>query len=156
MGLRVERLLTGNETFYGEDPTFIAATLEQALNRLEGKRFDIVTIEELPDFHNMGDDGGTKDILIGATEKTPQSLTLTWSTALLNGEGTMHGWQTPEILDLLQLRITEIEADGFEVRHFLSITDHHRSAGLFGEGVGGFDGVKDMILCYHPRRDLPR
>lgn len=156
MEQRIERLLSGNETFYGKAPKFIATTLEQALNRLDRQGYNIVTLEELPDYHQVGYDGGSKDIFIGVEEKGSERDQLEWHTTLLRGEGTMHGWQTPRIVDLLQQKITELERSGFRVRHWVAITDHHNSAGFFGVGIGGFDGLKDMILCYHPRANLPQ
>lgn len=152
--INVERLLDDEGTLYDTDPREIAQSLQGKLNELE-RSSDIVAVTAIPDYHTVGADGGTKDIFILTSPKRDDRI-LDWQTSTLRGEDTMHGWDTADIQDTLQAKITDLEERGFVVRHTVAITDSHMLPVFMPEGIGGFDGLKDMILCYHPSRDLPR
>lgn len=59
----------------------------------------------------------------------------------------MRGWSTEKIVKALQAKIDDFEKQGYQVKHLVYIIDNH-SIAMF-QGVGGLDGLKDIVICYH-------
>lgn len=151
--MAIERLLTGDQTLFGFEPERVAVLLQNKLNQLEPS-CHIEDVAAIPDYHTFGSDGGVKDIFIRTSRKSRRESPTEWHTALLRGEGTMYKWPTDRIQTLLENKLGDLERQHLVVKAWIALTDHHQ-AGLF-KGISGFDGLKDMIICYHPRRSRRR
>ena len=150
--MEIQRLLEGNNSLFDENPSNIAGMVANKLNVLDRANQDIIAVTAIPDYHTFGLDGGVKDILFIVQPKTPLALKLRWTTSLLRGQGSMYGWETPDIQARLKTALAELNSKGYTMKHLITLTDSHSFVPMF-QGVGGMDGLKDIILCYH--RKLP-
>ncbi len=147
MATHIVQLLDGNGTLYSEKPSVVAGYIEEKLNQLEASAQEIVAVASLPDYHNFGSDGGTKDILFVCRDA--KKMAQEWhATTIIHDHDTMHGWETERIVQRVSEAISDLEGQGFLIAHIVPITDHHESASF--SGVGGYDGTKNIILCYYP------
>lgn len=146
---RVEQLLEGESTLYGEKPSMVASLVESKLNTIESAGQMITAITPIPDYHNATEDGGLKNIFFITKPNTSGKKTTWETTTVLSSDfETMHNVKTEMVKAKLAAKISELEAQGASVAHVISIPDHHNWLPMM-EGFGGMDGLKNFILCYH-------
>ncbi|MDQ5951016.1 MAG: hypothetical protein QG639_293 [Patescibacteria group bacterium] len=142
----VHRLFSDDSTLYGEPPGRIAAMLEHELNQFSSNNYQVVSVVAVPDFHHFARDGGVKDILFLAIHSDlPQKK---WHVTLLRDDHwTMHGIRASVMRAEIERKIRSLEQKGYTVKHLVMLTDHHNfTAGA--QGMGGRDGVKNILICY--------
>lgn len=146
MGVMIARLLQDNSSLFGISSSQIARLTEIQLNSFTQQGWSVRSIAAIPDFHNFGMDGGVKDIsfvLVRAESPARGS----WKVRqVIPDHATMHGRQSNWILEQVTAFTQAIEKSGGKVWHLIYLTDHHRLATL--NGVGGYDGVKNVLVCY--------
>lgn len=142
MTVQITRLLSGTNTLFGEPPSVIAEKVEDMLNEITLKGFEVISISAIPEYHNIGAYGGVKDIFFLYTEPST-FMHYRWRVIpiLTDDNETMHGEESEQMLALLR----EAFVREGKVEHILPLTDNHFSS--FLQGFGGFDGVKNILLC---------
>lgn len=146
MTIQIVRLLEGDDTLYAVPPRDIAQQIEEKLNNLLSQGLAVDSVSALADHHHYGRDGGVKDIIFFCRDEAQEHLR--WKTALvIPSDQTMYGWLTEEIVLHLEKSVRELEVRGGTVAHIVPLQDHHQLATL--SGTGGYDGVKNIIICYY-------
>lgn len=144
---QVKSLLEDNQTLFGFEPSKISTLVRDKLLSLEQQNLEVVDITALPDHHSFSQDGGVKDIVFLCKPVTLLKR-LPWQTSqVLEDNKSFYGVQTDKILVSLQNKLDELVSDGRMVKHLIMLTDHHNFA--FASGTGGYDGLKNVIICYY-------
>ncbi len=145
MKLVLHRLFNNEETFYGQNPSYIAQSIENRLNELLAQGLTVINAVAIPDFHNWSSDGGVKDVIFFCHDT--RDIRQKWrAIQTSNDNETFHGTQMNEIMSHLQAAIAKFEDFRESAQIVIAVTDYHDSATT--NGVGGLDGLKTFILCF--------
>jgi len=145
------------------DPKKVAKVVEDRLNQLEMRGLDIQSIVAIPNYPDSSaheqtyDKSGISDAYFLVNTKASSLLINQWRTEALGDQfRSLNFKSSASLYKEVKDRVSALTEEGFLVKHFLTFVDFEAQSMWGARDLDGYPtGVRAMIICYHPMRDLP-